>query len=52
MEYGSSLLGDWIQATAVTHTTVVATPDPLTQQAGLGIEPAPPQGPEQLELDS
>ena len=47
--YGSSQARDWIWAAAVTDT---AMPNPLTHSAGLGLKPAPPQGPELLRSDS
>ena len=40
--HGSSVASDWIQATAITCTTAVAMPDPLTHCTSLGIEPMPP----------
>lgn len=52
MAYGSSWARAWIQAAAVIHAPGVATPDPLTNYVELGIEPAPPQWPEPLQLDS
>ena len=48
MAYGSSQVKDWIWATALTYTTAMAIPDPLTRCAGQGIEPVPLQ---QLESD-
>ena len=42
MAYGSSGARDWFWVTAVTCTTAVATPDPLTHCTGPGIKVAPP----------
>ena len=50
--YRSSWARDWIWAPVVIYSTAVATPDPLIHHAGPGIEPAPPQQPEMLSLDS
>ena len=51
--YGRSQARDWIQATAAIYTTAaLVLPDPLTHYAGLGIEPAPLQQPEPLQLDT
>ena len=50
--FGSSQARDWIQATAATYATAAATPDPLTHYTRPGIEPAPPQPLESLQLDS
>ena len=35
--YGRSLARDWIQATATTYATSVATLDPLTTALGRGL---------------
>ena len=43
---------DWIQASAVTHATAAATPDPLTHCAGPGVQTTPPQRPEPLKSGS
>ena len=48
--YGSPQARDRIQAPVV--TTAAAIPDLLTHCAGLGVEPASPQQPEMLQLDS
>ena len=50
--YGSSWARDWIPAAVATYAAAVATPDPLTHCARLGIQSAPPQGPETLKFDS
>ena len=50
--YGSSWAKDQIWATAATYATAMATQDPLTHCARLGIEPVPPQWPEPLQSDS
>ena len=50
--YGSSQARDWIQATAATWATAEVTPYSLTHWAGPGIELAPLQQPEFLQLDS
>ena len=54
MAYVSSQARDWIQATAVTYTAAVATPDPLMHSAGPGVDPVPLplQQPETLKSDS
>ena len=42
-EYRSSQARDWIHEAALAKITAAAQPDPLTQYAGLGIEPEPLQ---------
>ena len=50
--YGSSPAKDWIWATAATHTTAVAVPDPLIHFARLGVEPISLQRPKLLQSNS
>ena len=50
--HGCSWARDWIESTAATYTTAVATPDLLTQCAGPRIKFVPPQRPKQLQSDS
>ena len=50
--YGSSRARGGIRDTAVVYATAVIMPDPLTHCAWLGIELAPLQGPEPLQLGS
>ena len=49
--YGNSQARDRIQVTAVTCTTAVATPDPLTPCVSLGVKPTPPQWPGLLQQE-
>ena len=43
LAYGSSWAGDRIRVTAETYAAAMATPDPLTHCARLGIETVSPQ---------
>ena len=50
--YESSQARGWIWASAATYATTLATQDPLTHGTQVEIEPAPPQQPKPLQLDS
>ena len=48
MAYGSPSTKDESKPQLPTYATAVATPDPFSQRAGLGIQPRPSERPKPL----